>query len=289
MLITRVIDMSENESFDKFLNNKKILFAGSAAIGGILSGLIITSLPGVINDNFFSWVLSGALDTALIGAMVVYAQNYYQTKSFNITSGLKQAFKKGLVAGFVGGIAAYIGMYLFGAGNFGRSIGWAISGGVAGFVVSGQVPNLKQPTAIAAGAIGGFVGCMIMYMDFGYTLGVAITGAAIGLMVAMAEVIFRKNWLDVEIFSEVLGSGLNLSKPINQYTLTIGSDPITIGSRNGMDINLKSNTRSSNAHAASIYVENEKVIFHDLITSAKTELMADIPFRFYECLIKLGG
>ena len=281
--------MSGNESFDKLLHNKKILFAGSAAMGGILSGLIITSLPGVINNAFFSWVFSGALDAALIGAMVVYAQNYYQTKSYNITSGLKQAFKKGLVAGFIGGIVAYISMYLFGSGNFGRSIGWAISGGVAGFVVSGQVPNLKQPTAIAAGAIGGFVGCMFMYMDFGYTLGVAITGAAIGLMVAMAEVIFRKNWLDVEIYSEILGSGLNLAKPIHQFTLTIGRDPITIGSRDGMDIKLKSNPKSSNAHAASIYVENEKTIFHDLISNAKTELVTDIPFQFDECLIKLGG
>ena len=76
--------MSGNESFDKLLHNKKVLFAGSAAIGGILSGLMVTSLPEVMDSAFFSWVFSGALDTALIGAMVVYAQNYYQTKSFNI-------------------------------------------------------------------------------------------------------------------------------------------------------------------------------------------------------------
>lgn len=281
--------MAKDDMFENLLRNKKILFSGAAGLGGILSGLVISNLPGVMNNAFFSWVISGALDAAMIGAIVVYAQNYYQSKSFSITFGLKQAFKKGLFVGFVGGIVAFIGMELFGAGDFGRSIGWAISGGVAGFVVSGHVPNLKQSTAIMAGAIGGFVGCMFMYMNFGYTLGVAITGASIGLMVAMAEVVFRKNWLDVEIYSEVLGSGLNLAKPIHQFTLTVGKNPITIGSRDGMDIKLKHNSAITNSHTASIYIESEKLIFHDLINNKKTELNTSKPFRFSECQIAMGS
>lgn len=280
--------MANNETIDKLLRNKKVLFAGAAACGGLLSGILCTMFLNM-NSAFLSWVVTGALDAAFIGAAVVYAQNYYQTKSFKISSGLKQAIKKGLLIGSIGGIGALVAMYVLGSGNFGRFIGWGISGGVAGYVVSGQVPNLKQSTAIWAGAIGAMVGCMAMFMDFGYSLGVATTGAAIGLMVAVAEVMFRKNWLDVEIYSAPLGTGLNLAKPIHQFTVTLGKDPITVGTIEGMDVQYKYDPAAATPHAASIYVEGEKTIFHDLASRAKTELVFGTPFRFDTCQIRLGS
>ena len=158
--------MQNSKNLENLLRNKKILFSSAAAIGGILSGLMMTTFFDTRN-GFISWVVSGALDAAMIGAIVVYAQNYYQTKSTVITSGLKQAIKKGLIIGGIGGFAALQSMHIFGAGDFGRIVGWSISGGVAGFVVSSQVPNFKRSTAIAAGAIGGFIGCLFMYMNFG--------------------------------------------------------------------------------------------------------------------------
>ncbi|MER2539211.1 MAG: hypothetical protein ABTQ26_08215, partial [Azonexus sp.] len=166
--------MSKEIVINNLLRNKRILFATFAFLGGILSGIVVNVFPFIMNNSFLSWVIPGALDAALIGAMTVYAQNYYQTKCFKINDGLKGAFKKGLMVGAIGGFAAYVVVQLLGAGNMSRSIGWAISGGVAGFVVSNQVPNLKMKTAIIAGAIGGFVGCIFMLMDFGYTLGVGI-------------------------------------------------------------------------------------------------------------------
>ena len=279
--------MTGSDTFDAMLRNKKILFAGAAALGGLFSGIITSGILG--NDSvFLSWVGAGALDAALIGAFVVYAQNYYQTKSIRITSGLKRAIKKGALIGCLGGFAALAGMYVLGAGNLGRIIGWAISGGVAGYVVACQVPNLKQAHAITAGAIGGGLGCLLMLMSLGYTTGVAITGATIGLMVAMVEVMFRKNWIDIEIYPEPLTSGLNLNKPVHQYTLTLGNDPITIGSKFGMDIKLKPNSDGTINHLATIYVEGEKAILHDMLTSVRTELSAEKPHKIGECLLRLG-
>lgn len=274
--------------FHGLARNKKILFAGAAALGGAASGLLT---PFLLNQNsvFASWAVAGALDAALIGAWVVYAQNYYQTRSFRFTAGLKRALWTGAMIGFAGGCAALVGMYVFGAGSFGRVAGWAISGGAAGFVVAAQVPNLKRATAVTAGAIGGGLGCLLMGMGLGYTVGVAFTGAAIGLMVALAEALFRKNWLDVEIYSEPLGSGLNLAKPVNQYTLTLGAAPITVGSGETREIRVPHNASPSRSHIASIYVDGDKTIFHDLLTAAKTELSAGQPFRFGECQIRLGS
>jgi hypothetical protein len=280
--------MADASTLESLSRNKKVLFAGSAAVGGIISGILTTGL-GLAQGEFSSWVFAGGLDAALIGAAVVYAQGYYQTKSLHMTDGLKKAAKTGIIAGCAGGLAAMLGMKIFGAGDFGRMVGWAISGGVAGYVVSQQVRNLKQKPAIVAGACGGAIGCLIMYMDFGYATGVAITGAAIGLMVAMAEVMFRKNWVDVEVYSQALGTGLNLAKPLRQFTLNIGAEPITIGTRSGLDIELNTVTGAPPSHSASIYADGDKTIFHDLQSGSRAELSAGQPFRFGECQVRLGS
>jgi hypothetical protein len=279
--------MTNSETLERLLRNKKLLFAGAAAIGGALSAFLTTSFG--FDGQFASWVLGGALDAAIIGAAVVYAQNYYQTKSFHVSASLKKAVRVGLIAGCAGGLAAMLSMYVLGAGNFGRLVGWAISGGVAGFVVSGQVPNLMQKPAVIAGAIGGAIGCLFMYMDLGYTTGVAITGAAIGLMVATAEVMFRKNWLEVEIYAQPLGSGLNFAKPVRQFTLNVGTDPITVGTRDDLDLQLNRTAGVAGSHTASIYCEGEKTVYHDLLSGSRTELSAGQPFRFGECQVRLGS
>jgi hypothetical protein len=280
--------MAGTVALEELARNKKALFAGAAAVGGIVSATL-TQAFGLSDGAFSSWVLAGGLDAALIGTAVVYAQNYYQTKSLGISDGLKQALKEGALAGCAGGLLALICMKVLGAGNFGRMVGWAISGSVAGYVVSQQVRNLKRKPAVLAGAAGGAIGCLIMYMDFGYTAGVAITGAAIGLMVAMAEVMFRKNWLDVEVYAQRLGAGLNLAKPARQFTLSVGAEPITIGTRDGLDILLKQTPGIAPSHAASVYCDGEKTIFHDLQSGSRTELRAGEPFRFAECQLRLGS
>ncbi len=276
------------EAFEGLLRNKKVLFAGAAALGGVVSATV-TAMVIDTGSALASWAVAGAFDAVFIGSAVVYAQNYYQTKSFGITAGLKRTARDGAIAGFIGGCVALTAMSMFGAGEFGRVLGWAISGAVAGHVVAAQVPNLKASSARYAGGAGGALGCLLMNMGLGYTFGVAVTGAAIGLMVAMAEVMFRKNWIDVELYAAPLGSGLNLAKPVHQFTLSVGQDPITIGTGAAQDIRLQPRDGAAPAHLASIYVVGDKTVLHDLVTSAKTELSAGQPFRLAECQLRLGA
>ena len=50
------------------MNNKKVLFACAAGLGGLLSSLLTNN-----------WVLAGAADATLIGAALLYVQNHYQS------------------------------------------------------------------------------------------------------------------------------------------------------------------------------------------------------------------
>ena len=272
----------------QILNSKRFLFSSAAGLGGLLSGLIYTSFD-IFNTNLFSWVSGGALDAAFISALIIYAQNYYQTKSFKVTAGFKAGMKKGLLIGGLGGVLAYFAMTFLGAGTFGRIIGWGISGGVAGYTVYTQIPNFKISNAIIAGAIGGVLGCLFMMMNLGYTIGVIVTGASIGLSVAVSEVVFRKNWIDVSIYSKPLSAGINLQKPINQFTLTLGKNPIKIGSGNNMDIQLLKNSSNILDHYATIYLDGNDAIFLNVSKSEKTKLVTNNPFVFLECEINLGS
>jgi hypothetical protein len=280
--------MQYHDILNKLLSSKKLLFASFACFGGILSGLI-TQILGFhgSGSEFLSWAGSGALDAALIGMMVVSAQNFYKTHNIKNFNGFKTALKVGLLGGFLGGIVSLLFMNLFGSGSFTRLIGWAISGGVAGYVISKQIPNLKKLHAIAAGALGAGLGCIFMYLSFGYTIGVAITGAAIGLMVALAEVIFRKSWIDVNIYSEPLGKGLNMGKLLLRYTLTLGEKPIKVGFGEDMDINLKPGNLTPASHLGSIYSEGENVFFQEIATNQKIVLNSAEKFRYQECEILL--
>lgn len=272
---------------NQIFKSKKFLFTSAAGVGGLLSGLIYTSFD-IFNSNLFSWVGGGALDSAFISALIIYAQNYYQTKNFKLSSGFKYGIKRGLLIGGLGGIIAYITMTFLGAGTFGRIIGWGVSGGIAGYTVSTQIPNLRTLNAIIAGVIGGVLGCLFMIMNLGYTFGVIVTGASIGMSVAIAEVVFRKNWIDVTLYNNSINSGLNLQKPVNQFNLTLGINPITIGYGNNMDIQLQNSISNSSNHLASIYLDGNDAIFFNIKNSEKTKLVAGKSFIFLECDIKLG-
>ncbi|MBF0204058.1 MAG: hypothetical protein HQK67_07020 [Desulfamplus sp.] len=268
-------------------NNKKLLFVIAGTLGGFISGIL--SIKFSFNKNIFtSWVLAGALDASLIGSLIVCGQTYYQTKRLVDFNKLKASLKIGILFGAGGGFAALIMIFYLVSGNIGRFIGWAISGGVAGYVVSKQVPNMNKMYAITAGSIGAAVGCIMMYLNLGYITGVAITGAAIGLVVASAEELLRKSWVEVTEYSEVLKtSGINMAKVNNKYTLTLGNEPIKLGYSSDMDICLKSNEVSLEKELALLTVESNKFFMTNLKTGTKIELLKDTPVKIQNCEVKV--
>src|SRR5439155_5797706 len=81
--------------------------------------------------------------------------------------------------------------------------GWILLGGLLGRGVGFFIPNLHAARAAVAGVGGGFLGALAFLVlsrlgDVpGRFVGGAILGFAIGLMVALVEVVFRKAWLEI--------------------------------------------------------------------------------------------
>ncbi|UYM14923.1 hypothetical protein [Endozoicomonas euniceicola] len=276
-----------NEVIKTFSSKKTRFFMLAGGVGGLLSGM----LAGLFNFNestFSSWVYSGALDAALIGALIVCAQSYYQSKNFFRATKIKQSLILGAFLGGLGGLAALFSINILGSGDFGRIIGWAISGAAAGFVVSKQIPNLDKKHSIIAGALGATLGCIIMYINLGYTTGVVITGAAIGLVVASAEELMRKSWIEITEYSDVFKeTGINLSKVNNKYTLTMGNDPISIGYSPDMDILLKKSGMALEKEVATLTVESDRFFMLDIKLGTKSELFPNTPVKVQNCELKI--
>jgi hypothetical protein len=134
----------------------------------------------------------------------------------------------GLTAGLVAGA---IGQALYGllaraelVPQVGFLAGWLLLGGLLGRGVGFFIPNLNAVRATLAGAGGGLLGALVFLGvsalgDVASRLmGAIILGFAIGLMVALVEVAFRKAWLEIVYGPHEVG------------TVNLGDAPISFGS-----------------------------------------------------------
>ena len=264
--------------------NKKVLFAAGAGIGGAVSG-VLAHLLGFLDSPFSSWVFTGAIDAALIGIFLVYVQNYYQSNSWVNTNMLLNGVLKGLIIGAIGGFIAFLSVTFFSDG-IGRLVGWSISGAVAGYVAALRIPNLKAQIAVLAGAIGGGVGFFVMNIGLSYIMGVVVTGAVIGVMVALSEQVFRKVSIDVTL--NPITTGITLTKA-HCFNVTLGSDPISVGFSADMDINLTSTGIVMQKQIGNITLESGKVFFTFSIGNEKVQLVKASPFEIENAQILLKG
>ncbi len=268
-----------------FNGKKSIVFGITGGVAGLLSALLFlaTGIPGALA----SWSISGGFDAALISLFIVMGQSYYQSRTLPAISRLVSVLIQGLVFGAIGGLLVFGFIAFSNSGNIGRIVGWAISGAICGFLVSKKIPNMSAKLAIIAGAIGGAVGCLLMYIHLGYVTGVIATGAAIGIVVASAEVMFRKSWVEVTVYSESLnGNGINMAKQNNQYTLNLGKDAIHVGYSSDMDILLKAKGISMEKEIALITLEYDKCFFNDIKAGVKKEIKPNETITIENCEIK---
>lgn len=262
--------------------NKKGLFAVGAGIGGAASA-ILANILGLLDSPFSSWVFTGALDAALIGAFLVYVQNYYQTNSWHNTNKILNGAAKGLGIGAAGGLLAFLSMSFF-SDDIGRLVGWSISGAAAGYVASLRIPNLKVQVALIAGAVGGAIGLVVMNLGLSYTMGVIVTGAVIGAMVATSEEVFRK--ASINVILKPVNTGVSLAKA-HCFNLTLGVDPISIGFTPDMDIHLTTHGIAVQKQVGSISLEGEKIFFNSETNDAKVEITKGNSFTIENCEISL--
>lgn len=273
---------------DGLRQNKKALFAVAGLAGGAASGLL-GQTTGVIDGLFGSWVFAGAMDAACIAAAMVAAQSFYVSKKPPTWEALKPVIMLGLIVGAAGGLAALAFASAASGGNFARMVGWGISGAATGLAVCRRIPNLAAKTAIIAGAGGGVLGFVLADHGPGYTLGVAAAGAAIGLAVATAEQLVRKQWIQVTEYSDVLPvNGLGLAKQTNSYALTVGDRPISIGFARDMDVQLKTSGLSLKKLHANVVKRGDR-FFLEAADQPDVEIVPGAPFRLQNCELVICG
>lgn len=258
----------------RLLSDKRAYFAAFGAVGGLLSSIFYGILD--LDSPFASWVVGTGFDGMCIGAMLAFGQARYVGKSFDMKA-FRKAMMIGGIGGLVGGFAALklgfpIAQAFGGATDAGRFLGWTLGGVAVGFAVSKVVPNLKLKTACVAGAVGGFVGCALMYVMSSLAAGTATTGAAIGVAIALAETAFRQAWLEVTVKPK----GLTLEKE-RTLTVTLGDKPVLFGCAGDADVKL-AEMAGAKAHFAKVSLSGGKVTLLDMTTEKTREIAVDEGF-----------
>jgi len=218
---------------------KALNFGIWGAVGGAAGAFVDEALGLVGREQekvqFGQLVVSGGILFAIIGALTAVAILLGQEKygGRNLLLAMRGPIARRLVAGMAfGGLSGFVagaiaqGLYSgIGPTEVLRVICWGVAGGSLGFALSFRIPNLTRRRGFSGGLIGGIIGGLVFIgissvgnQAFGRLLGIAAIGFAIGLMIVFADALFRKAWLEIRY------------GPQEARTLTLGSDPVRIGS-----------------------------------------------------------
>lgn len=176
-----------------------------------------------------------------LSVALVSAQKRYQRQALSLVrmaGVLAAAAVAGLAAGAAGQALRNVLADRQLPAEFGFLGGWLLFGGLLGWGVGWFIPNLKLWKSTIAGLFGGGVGGAALmapmllglagaadsagtggeWATFAARLsGTAVLGFALGLMVAIAETLFREAWIDVFFGPEY-------------RRFTLGSEPVSLGS-----------------------------------------------------------
>jgi hypothetical protein len=173
----------------------------------------------------WTMVVAGAISLLLLAG-----QQFHARQSWVSAGEGSWAVLGGVVAGLIGG---GIGQLVFQSTAspaaswewLSRILGWSFLGSLIGGLLAFFVPNLKWYRGMLGGLAGGIFGAVafllvnvMMGSLLGRWLGAAILGFCLGLMVALAELAFRRFWLEIAV------------SPREVRTITLGSTAISLGS-----------------------------------------------------------
>ena len=196
-----------------------------------LKGMQSTSGHGP--SSLFGLLVVTCLWTGLLATGVSLAliagQNHYTHRPLfapqELVTGIAGGLAAGAAAGAVGQILYLIASSLPAMDFVARVVGWGLLGGLVAWGLAFFIPNLPAATARKGGAIGGCVAAIGFSLlaalagdTSGRWLAAAILGFAIGLMIALLELVTRTLWLEVRYGQREL------------VNISLGSTPVTIGS-----------------------------------------------------------
>jgi hypothetical protein len=204
--------------------------------------------------------LAGGICLTLAGGQKLYLQQSWL--------GLSDA-AKALAIGFgAGAVAGIVGQSLFEFTSVSPSIvvvsrilAWTLLGGLVGAGLSFAVPNLKWQRAYLGGCLGGFIGALafaacslVVGPMFGRFFGATVLGFCIGLMIALAEIAFRRYWLEITYGAREV------------RTVTLGPIAVSLGSDAAAAVFIA----GAPPTALRYRVEQDRVLAEDSVTGVTT-------------------
>ncbi len=255
-----------------FADLRKAVHFGVWGAAGGLGGAFVDEVVGLGGRReelaeFDELVTKVGLWFAVIGALIAVSillgQEKYAGRSLALAlrgpAARRLAFGAafGGVSGFLAGAVAQ-GLYTaVGPTEVLRIICWGVAGGSLGLALSFRIRNLTRSRGLAGGLAGGVLGGIVFIgmsaagsQTFGRLIGVSAIGFAIGLMIMLADAMFRKAWLEVRY------------GPREARTLTLGAEPIRIGSDEG---NCEVYVRNVPAVACAYRFENGQIFCDDRV------------------------
>jgi hypothetical protein len=209
--------------------------AGGGLVGAVLCEILDigggrgTFVELMVKVGFWFGIIGALIAGAILLGHLIYAARSFSATlvSSNILR-LALGAGFGFISGFIAGAVAQ-GLYTgIGPTEVLRTICWGTAGGLLGIALSFRIPNLTAFRGFAGGFAGGIVGGIVFIgislggsQAFGRLFGIAIIGFAIGLMIMLADALFRKAWIEVRY------------GPRETRTLTLGPEPLRVGSDAG--------------------------------------------------------
>ena len=208
---------------------KALVFGAWGALGGAIGSLlgeIIHQQQGSEIQLIIMTALWFGIVGVCIGVAILVGYSNYLKRGLKIGESFKDGALIGLIAGAVAGGAAQFLYGSLGRGEFLRITCWGIGGGLLGLGLSYRIQNLGLWRGLGGGAVGGVIGgalfvLLVVSLQMGGTLGrisgIAVIGFFIGLMIVLAEAIFREAWLEVRY------------GPKETRNVSLGKEPISVG------------------------------------------------------------
>lgn len=225
-------------------------------------------------------VVAGAISLALVAG-----QRFHAKRAWVGLGAAGPALAGGLLAGLAGGLT---GQLVFQSTSgvpavewLSRILGWSFLGGLVGVVMAFFVPNLKWTRGGAGGLAGGVFGAVAFLIVslivgglLGRWLGAAILGFFLGLMVALAELVFRRFWLEVAVGAREVRA------------LTLGATPVTLG---GDEAKATFFVAGAAPVALRYFVEGERVVCEDAVTGERAAVEPDVGRPLGRVTVTLRG
>lgn len=232
----------------------------------------VQSTEAFAEEDRYQLLLAIAAWTAALAAGIAWlllaGQRFYLQGGLPGLLDSGKALVGGVVAGLIGGAVGQLIMQSSPGGTtwevVSRVLGWGLLGAVAGLGMALLVPNLKWPRALLGGGFGGlagalgFVACSLLLGGGpGRVLGAAIVGFCIGVMIALAELAFRRYWLEITYGAREV------------RTVTLGRAAVVVGGDEGQAAVL---VRGAAPIALRYRVEGDRVLCEDAVTGRTIEL-----------------